>query len=384
MEYVLEHISSFLQADPDQIRELNFYKQNQTTPYGQELTYYNIPTMWETFKINCDYENRFAAVQQYNATNRWTKKGISMITVKFGLGWQGNNFGLMLNVYPDGTVNVNHGGIELGQGIDTKVAQVVAYELGIPMSSIVVTSANSQIVPNNSSTGGSVTSGLCSLAAIEACTLMNQKLAPVRQQLPAGSSWVDVVSAAIGDGIDLQTKGWVNPGPSPTGPWQYNSFAVACSEVLLDVLTGEYQIIRSDILFDCGISLNPAVDIGQVEGAYIQGIGLFMQEQIILDAEGNLITDGTWEYKPPCSQDIPIDFRVTLLKNAPNPYGVLSSKASGEPPLAAATCVFTAVRKAVQTARTQVGNTQVALYDAPATVETIQTNCLLNINQFTF
>jgi len=307
-----------------------------------------------------------------------------MTTVKFGIGWQGGTYSLLLSVYPDGTVNVNHGGIEIGQGIDTKVAQVVSFELGIPLSTIVITTPNTQILPNQAGTGGSITSGLCSWAAINACAQLNQLLTPVKLSLPQNATWLQVITQALNQGIDLQAKGRVNPGPSPTGPWQYNSYSVACSEVLLDVLTGEYQILRSDILFDCGISLNPAIDIGQVEGGYIQGIGLFMQEEILLAEDGSLISNGTWEYKPPCSQDIPIDFRVTLLKNAPNPFGVLSSKASGEPPVAAATCVFTAVRNAIQTARTAAGNTTVALMDAPATVENIQNTCLVNINQFTF
>jgi len=281
-------------------------------------------------------------------------------------------------------VNVSHGGIEIGQGVDTKVAQVVAFELGVPLASIIITSTCTQVLPNQPGTGGSVTSGLCSLAAIDACTKMNQTLAPVKKQLPANATWQQIVAAALGQGIDLQAKGHVNPGPSPNGPWLYNSFAVAASEVLLDVLTGEYQIIRSDILFDCGISLNPAVDIGQVEGAYMQGLGLWMQEEILLGNDGDLISNGTWEYKPPCSQDIPIDFRVTLLANAPNPFGVLSSKASGEPPLACAVSVFTAVRNAIQSTRTASGNTAVALLDSPATVEQIQTSCGVKINQFTF
>jgi xanthine dehydrogenase/oxidase len=385
MEYVLEHISSYLKLDPNQVRELNFYKPGAVTPYGQKLVYYNIPTMWETSKASMDYANRLAAVNQYNSQNRWSKKGISMTTVKFGIGWQGGQYGVLINVYADGTVNVNHGGIEIGQGVDTKVAQVIAYELGIPLSNIVITAPSTQILANQAATGGSVTSGLCSMAAINACGLLNGLLAPFKQQLGGNAPWSQVVAAAIGAGVDLQVKGWVNPGPSPTGgPYQYNSYAVACSEVLLDVLTGEYQIVRSDVLFDCGTSLNPAVDIGQVEGAFVQGIGLFMQEEILVDTNGALISNGTWEYKPPCSQDIPIDFRVTLLANAPNPLGVLSSKASGEPPLAAATCVFTAVRNAIQQARIASGNTDVALLDAPATVDSIQTACLVNINQFNF
>eukprot|EP00026_Physarum_polycephalum_P010731 Phypoly_transcript_10908.p1 GENE.Phypoly_transcript_10908~~Phypoly_transcript_10908.p1 ORF type:complete len:380 (+),score=54.01 Phypoly_transcript_10908:141-1142(+) len=332
-----------------------------------------------------NYASRLAAVNSYNAANRWSKKGISMTTVKFGIGWQGGQYGVLINVYSDGTVNVNHGGIEIGQGVDTKVAQVIAYELGIPLSTIVVTTPNTQVLPNQAATGGSVTSGLCSMAAINACGLLQGLLAPFKQQLGGSATWLQLITAALQAGVDLQVKGWVNPGPSPTGgPWQYNSYAVACSEVLLDVLTGETQIVRSDILFDCGVSLNPAVDIGQVEGAFVQGIGLFMQEEILVDSNGALISNGTWEYKPPCSQDIPIDFRVTLLANAPNPLGVLSSKASGEPPLAAATCVFTATRNAIQQARNASGSTDVALLDAPATVDNIQATCLVNISQFSF
>eukprot|EP00026_Physarum_polycephalum_P000747 Phypoly_transcript_00748.p1 GENE.Phypoly_transcript_00748~~Phypoly_transcript_00748.p1 ORF type:complete len:1347 (+),score=177.55 Phypoly_transcript_00748:570-4043(+) len=384
MEYVMEEIAAYLKLDANIIKAGNFYKEGQVTPYGMKLEYFNIPQMWTTFNTSIEYQARLQAVQMYNNNKKWSKKGISMTTVKFGIQWSGNQFGIIINVYPDGTVNITHGGVEIGQGIDTKVAQVVAFELGIPFSSVVVKTPNTDLVPNNSATGGSITTGLCSMAAIQACTALNKILAPVRQSLPPNASWQQVVSTAIGQGIDLQSKGWVNPAPPAGGPYQYNSYAVACSEILLDVLTGEYQNLRTDILFDCGISLNPAVDIGQVEGAFVQGIGLFMQEEVLLDPSGNLITDGTWEYKIPCSQDIPIDFRVSLLPNAPNPVGVLSSKSVGEPPLAAAACVFAAVRKAIQSARGQFGFTGVVALSSPATVENVQTTCDVSLSQFTF
>jgi len=252
------------------------------------------------------------------------------------------------------------------------------------MSQIVIYGASTLTTPNATSTGGSVTSGLNAMAVINACQELNSRLAPIKQQL-TNPSWVELIQAAQAAGVDLQVKGWVAPTAATPfgGPWEYNSYVVACSEVELDVLTGEIEIIRSDILFDCGISLNPAIDIGQVEGAFVQGLGYYLTEEIILDpTSGQLITNGTWEYKPFSAKDIPIDFRVTLLKNSPNPVGVLNSKGSGEPPLAAACSGFFAVKQAVSLARAAAGLNGYFPLDTPATVESAQLATAVTPSQF--
>jgi xanthine dehydrogenase/oxidase len=204
--------------------------------------------------------------------------------------------------------------------------------------------------------------GLVVAATGDACSKMNAILAPYKQQLGNGATWQQIVSAAINAGELLNVSGKVNwPAPA-SGPWNYNSFGVACHEVMLDVLTGEYQLMRTDILMDAGISLNPALDIGQVEGAYTMGLGYYLTEEITYDETGALINNGTWEYKPPRYQhfsrltffsalDIPIDLRVTLLKNSPNPNGVMSAKGVGEPPLCLSAGAFVTIKRAISSAR---------------------------------
>lgn len=210
------------------------------------------------------------------------------------------------------------------------------------------------------------------MAVLSACEQINAKLAPFRQP---NQTWQQLVGAALGAGTDLTARGWAHPGPSPTGPEQYQSYGVCVAETQLDVLTGEIQIPRVDILFDLGVSMNPFIDIGQVEGAFMQGLGLHMFEQILYDEvtnPGALITNGTWEYKPPSHKDIPVDLRVSLLKNAPNPYGVLRSKAIGEPPLSLGCTPFFAARHAVAAALSDAGNTAYFALDSPGTCDALQ------------
>ena len=210
------------------------------------------------------------------------------------------------------------------------------------------------------------------MAVLSACEQMNAKLAPFRQP---NQTWQQLVVAAIAGGADLTTRGWAHPGPSPTGPEQYQSYGVAVAETQVDILTGEIQVPRVDILFDLGVSMNPFIDIGQVEGAFMQGLGLHLFEQILYDDTTNpgaLISNGTWEYKPPSHKDIPVDLRVSLLKNAPNPYGVLRSKAIGEPPLSLGCTPFFAARHAIAAALADAGTTGYFPMDSPGTSETLQ------------
>lgn len=198
-------------------------------------------------------------------------------------------------------------------------------------------------------------------------------------------TWQQVVGAALAAGTDLTARGWAHPGPSPTGPEQYQSYGVAVAETQVDILTGEVQIPRVDILFDLGVSMNPFIDVGQVEGAFMQGLGLHMFEQVLYDTvtnPGALITDGTWEYKPPSHKDIPVDLRVSLLKNAPNPYGVLRSKAIGEPPLSLGCAPFFAARHAVAAALADAGLTGYFPMDSPGTCEILQTTANPVADQF--
>jgi len=348
---------------------------------------FNIPEMWYQIQNTADYQKRLQAINTYNMNNRWTKRGISLVPVKFGVYWAGNPMGSVVNIYSDGTVTVAHSGIEMGQGIHTKAIQACAMSLGIPMSLITVVPTSTSAVPNAGASGGSVTSEFIVQATLLACAILNGRLEPVRKAVGNSASWETLISTAVGMGVDLGAKGWFNPGLSPNGPQQYQSFGVNCTEVEIDVLTGEIQILRSDILFDCGISMNPAIDIGQIEGAFVMGLGYHLTEEMIYGTANNpgeLVTDGTWEYKVPSSKDIPIDFRVTLLKNSYNTFGVLGSKVVGEPPLIMSCSALFAAKHAITSARSDAGTTGYFGYNSPSTIDNIQQNCLVQISQFTF
>eukprot|EP00757_Euglenozoa_sp_SAG-D1_P015683 gene15683-72_t len=195
------------------------------------------------------------------------------------------NFGSLVNIYPDGTVSVTHGGTEIGQGINTKVCQVVAYELGVPMSDITIQESTTQIITGAANvTGGSVTSELCALSVIDAIKSLNERLAPVKKANPK-ATWVELIAAASGAGINLSSRGYSAPTVNPADPFVYNTYAAVVTEATMDVLTGQTEISRVDILFDCGISMNPAIDIGQVEGGFMQGIGYYTMEDMSYDTK---------------------------------------------------------------------------------------------------
>jgi xanthine dehydrogenase/oxidase len=184
-------------------------------------------------------------------------------------------------------------------------------------------------------------------------------------------------------GIDLQAKGWIDVENSPY-PYTYFSYGVTCTEVEVDVLTGEHEIIRSDILYDCGESMNPEIDVGQIEGAFVMGLGYWLSEHFVrFPKTGQLLTRNTWEYKPPSSYDIPIDFRISLLKNAPNPLGILRSKAVGEPPICMSCSALFAIKHAIENALSEISKDTFFPLDGPATVDRVQIHCQVNTDQFT-
>jgi xanthine dehydrogenase/oxidase len=386
-EHIAEHAASALGVAPDTFKQANFYQKGQVTPSGTKLTYWNIDVIYSQIKTTSDYDARVLAVQAYNAANQWTKRGIAISPVRFGLGWKGAKYSCLVSILGDGSVDVTHAGVEIGQGVDTKVAQTVAYLLGIPLNQINVKRHTSQVTPNVSGTGGSITSGLCSYAAYNACTELNTRLAPIKAQLGPTALWTQIVQKAISSGIFLSATGFESPqtAPNPSGV-QYNSYAAGVTEVLVDVLTGEHQILRTDILFDAGKSLNPVVDIGQVEGGYVMGLGLFLTEEISYDPSNGLPYQyNTWEYKPLTAFDIPLDLRVSLLKNSINPVGFLSSKASGEPPLALGSGALIAIQHALADYRSRSGkDTKNYSINAPASPATTQLSTGMIPSELTF
>eukprot|EP01147_Barroeca_monosierra_P002142 gene2142-5172_t len=384
METAMDHTAQVLGVDPVSFRYNNIYQEGQVTPTGMTLKYCSLSHLWSQFVDAIGYETRMKDVLAYNKKNMWSKRGLTIAPNKYGLGVGGfyRISAYVLVNGADGTVAVSCGGSEIGQGLDTKLAQVVAQQFGIGLDLVTVHSNISLLHSNSTPTGGSCTSDAVSLAAMDACTQINAVLQPIRDKNP-GASWDKIVSLAQAEGLDIGARGWCSR-PAPPGGFEYNSYGMVANEVQVDILTGEVQILRTDILFDCGQSLNPAIDIGQVEGGYVMGLGYFLSEEIIYDQpSGRLVTDGTWEYKPPSSKDIPIDLRVDLLKNAPNPVGVLRSKASGEPPTCMASSIVFSIKQAVESSLKDRDLLQsYVVANAPLTPEAVQQLCKVDPSQF--
>jgi len=279
----------------------------------------------------------------------------------------------------DGSVACSHAGIEMGQGLNTKVVQTISQAFQIPMDKIKIKPSNNFVGANAFPSGGSVASELCCYAALRACEILKERLKPILEKME-NPSWEALIAAAHQAKIDLTASFMPVPDERLKG---YNVWALALTEVEIDVLTGEYKVVRTDLIEDAGKSLSPGVDLGQIEGGYVFGQGMWTTERIVHSAEtGELLTNRTWEYKLPESKDIPEDFRITLLKNAPNPTGVLRSKATGEPILCASVSVLFALRNAIAAARKDKGNTDWFRIDGPVTPEDVYRYCLTEQSDF--
>ena len=399
IEHVIDEIAVRLGKDPLEVRRRNFYgiEERNVTPYQQTVTDNIIHEIVDQLETGSDYQARRAAVREFNAGSSILKKGIALTPVKFGISFTAthlNQAGALLHVYTDGTVHLNHGGTEMGQGLFTKVAQVVAEELQIDVDRIKITASDTSKVPNASATAASSGSDLNGKAAQQAAATIKQRLT----QFAAEHFSVradDVVfqnnRVRVGDRelsfAELVHKAWfARTSLSATGfyrtpkinydrktfsgrPFFYFAYGAAVSEVLIDTLTGEHRILRVDILHDCGKSLNPAIDLGQIEGGFVQGAGWLTSEELYWNAAGELQTHAPSTYKIPVSSDLPSDFRVSMLESAGNDEDTIyRSKAVGEPPLMLAISVFHAIRDAVAAAADY--RQRVAL-DAPATPESV-------------
>ncbi|XP_072742748.1 uncharacterized protein [Anoplolepis gracilipes] len=369
-EHLMEHIARVTKKDPLQVRFSNMNDDDKTV----------IETMWRELSKSADYENRKRAVETFNNENRWKKKGIAIVPMMYPFMFWGQ-FNAMVSICArDGTVCVTHGGIECGQGINTKVAQVVAYTLGIDLKLVSVKATTNIIAPNNAVTGGSVTSESCAYATIQACKELLKRLEPIKKDLK-DPSWQKLVFAAYLKDVDLCARHMYAPTQDNTLK-PYKIYGLTIAEVEVDLLTGQHVIRRVDLMEDAGMSLSPEIDVGQVEGAFVMGIGYWTSEDLVYNlTTGVLTNDRTWNYKPPGAKDIPVDFRVSFSRNTSNELGVLRSKATGEPPLAMACVIPIAIRKALNSARAEVGNTDDWYQlDGPFTNERILLNSLTSKN----
>ena len=388
MESVISRIGRELPEIPmHTLREKNFLHKGDYTVGGMKLCFWDIPEIWDQLKKSGHFDERLIAVQEFNRSNRWKKRGLAMTPVRFGVSQTGGNFDSILNIYPDGTIGVTHGGSEMGQGINTKVAQVVAFKLGLKpeeMNLVTVNDSSSRCLSAASNvSGGSISCELCSLSLMHACATMNARLAPLRKP---GQTWQQLIGMANQVGVELSATGWTNAPPSGSGIFNYNSTSAAITEVEVDILTGQFELKRTDIVFDCGVSLNPAIDIGQVQGGFVFGTGYYVQECVSWDPKtGRAEHNSTWNYKVPCLFDIPEEMNVTLLKDAPNPLGVLSSKCSNEPPVSLGTSVSQALESAITEARA-AANVDKARWNCkkfPLTIDDVHKACAVEPSQYT-
>ncbi|XP_072545990.1 xanthine dehydrogenase/oxidase [Salminus brasiliensis] len=368
----------------DQVRKMNLYKQGEITPFNQCLEQFTIERCWEECVNISDFYQRKARVELYNKQHRWTKRGLSIIPTKFGISFTAvflNQAGALVHIYTDGSVLITHGGTEMGQGLHTKMIQIASRTLEIPISKIHISETSTNTVPNTSPTAASASSDLNGMAVYNACQTLLQRLETYKASNPKGS-WEEWVKAAYFDRVNLSANGFYRTPDlgydfetNSGRPFNYFSYGVAVSEVEIDCLTGSHKNLHTSIVMDVGKSLNPALDIGQVEGAFMQGVGLFTLEELHYSPQGYLYTRGPGMYKIPAFGDIPTELKVSLLRDAPNERAIFSSKAVGEPPLFLAASVFYAIKDAIFAARTESGLTGPFRLDSPATPERIRNAC---------
>ncbi|HSW05471.1 xanthine dehydrogenase molybdopterin binding subunit [Aquabacterium sp.] len=404
IEMILDDIARHLGRDPLDVRRANFYgtTDRNITPYDQVVRDNIIEPLVERLEASSDYRARRLAINAFNATSPVLKRGLALTPVKFGISFNVAHFnqaGALVHVYTDGSILVNHGGTEMGQGLNTKVAQVVAHELGVRLDRVRATATDTQKVANTSATAASTGSDLNGKAAQYAANQIRERLAgfavgkhggtvaEVRfgndQVLVNGLAipFAELVQQAYFARVQLWSDGhYATPGlhwdreKLKGNPFFYFAYGAACSEVLVDTLSGEWRLQRADVLHDVGQSLNPAIDIGQVEGAFIQGMGWLTMEELWwhpLDGsknQGKLMTHAPSTYKIPTANDCPADFRVALYDTQNVSDTIHRSKAVGEPPLLLPFSVFLAIRDAVSAAG---GHRRDPPLRAPATPEAI-------------
>jgi xanthine dehydrogenase large subunit len=396
IERALDHIAWTRSLDPLDVRKRNLYGPGRDmTPYGMQVTDNILPELIGALEHSSGYRERRAAIAAFNRASRFLKRGLALTPVKFGISFTTtflNQAGALVHVYQDGSIHLNHGGTEMGQGLFVKVAQVVAEEFGIDLDCVRITPTTTAKVPNTSATAASAGSDLNGMAAQAAARTIKARLAgfaaekwgvPAERiafrdnQVLIGNEPVafpDLVRQAYLGRISLSATGFYRTpdihwnAETKTGrPFYYFSYGAACSEVMIDITTGEMKVVRVDILHDVGRSLNPAIDIGQIEGGFIQGMGWLTTEELVFADDGRLLTHAPSTYKIPCASDAPADFRVALFDGPNREHTIYRSKAVGEPPLMLAISVFSAIADAIHS----LAPGKPVPLDAPATPEAI-------------
>ncbi|RFU77092.1 xanthine dehydrogenase [Trichoderma arundinaceum] len=400
IETCMEEAADRLGIPIEKLREINFYKPLELTPFNQPVTDWHVPLMYKQVLEECKYEERKAATAQFNASHKWRKRGTALIPTKFGISFTAlflNQAGALVHIYHDGSILVAHGGTEMGQGLHTKMTQIAAQALQVPLDNVFISETATNTVANASSTAASASSDLNGYAIFNACEQLNERLAPYREKLGPQATMKDLAHAAYFDRVNLSAQGFYKTpdigytwGENTGKMYFYFTQGVAAAEVEIDVLTGTWTCIRADIKMDVGQSINPAIDYGQIQGAFMQGLGLFtMEESLWLrngPMAGNLFTRGPGAYKIPGFRDIPQEFNVTLLKDVEwkDLRTIQRSRGVGEPPLFMGSSVFFAIRDALRSARKDAGveakvgedhSDGLLRLESPATPERIRLMC---------
>jgi xanthine dehydrogenase/oxidase len=411
IESVIEHIAHELARlghpiSAHELRLRNFYRSSdgpidsQRSHLEQPLGRVRIREEFSELLETSEYEKRLEAVQEFNQANRWKKRGIAILPIKYGVGlkhiasMKSGNALVNVNV-KDGSVTLLQGGVEMGQGLNQRVIQLAAHELRLPVSRFRMAPNNTDAIVNAPATAASSGFDINGGAVALACRKLRDRLLPVWKSMGKAldergrpcwaNDWAELVEKAFAGGVRISSGATYylrTQSESPAGDaFVYYVYAYTASEVELDVLTGEHVVLRSDVLYDVGRTPSPAVDLGQIEGAFVQGLGLGTCEEVIHDAEGRLLTDNIWNYELPFSQSIPIDFRLALVETeadvldqleADGRIAVAGSKATGEPGLSTGNSVFMALRNAVLAARAEFGQRDWTALDAPATIERVR------------
>lgn len=396
-ERVIEDIAYATGQDTLAVRRANLYRNGQLTPYHQPVEDMILPRLMDELEASSDYQARRRAVLDHNARGGIIRRGIALTPVKFGISFTAtwfNQAGALLHVYADGSILLNHGGTEMGQGLHTKVAQVVADAFAVPLAQVRITATATDKVPNTSATAASSGTDLNAMAALDACDQIKARLvdfACAAHSLSADQvaftaqgvrldtrviPFAEFIRSAYLARIQLSAAGFYRTPDihwdRTTGqgkPFYYFAYGAAVSEVAVDTLTGEYRLLRADILHDAGHSLNPAIDRGQVEGGYVQGVGWLTSEELWWDSKGRLRTHAPSTYKIPLASDMPPDFRVALAGWSENTRPTIRrSKAVGEPPFMLGISAFEAIGHALASL---ADYRQAPRLDAPATPERV-------------
>ena len=399
IEEIMDAVARELGKDPLEVRKRNYYGKTErnVTHYYQTVEHNMLEEMTAELEASSDYAKRREDIRAFNARSPILKKGLALTPVKFGISFTAsflNQAGALVHVYTDGSIHLNHGGTEMGQGLNTKVAQVVAEVFQVDIERIQITATNTDKVPNTSPTAASSGADLNGKAAQNAAQTIKQRLVEFAArkwqifeedvEFKNGQvrlrdqyiSFEELIQQAYFGQVSLSSTGfyrtpkiYYDRSQARGRPFYYFAYGAACSEVIVDTLTGEYKMLRSDILHDVGASLNPAIDIGQVEGGFVQGLGWLTMEELVWNDKGKLMTNGPASYKIPAVADMPLDLRVKLVENRKNPEDtVFHSKAVGEPPFMLGISVWCAIKDAVASLADYRAQPQI---DAPATPERV-------------